>query len=297
MTGSGMTRPGTATIAGICAAAAAALVAFLNPSPAAAQVAGVIPPDHVFEGDYVIVGVGAMAIPSYQGSDDSQIMPAIGAMGEVGGIGFTLRGPSLSLDLVPDRPGQDVRLRFGPQVRLRGNRTGRIGDPVVARLGKLDNVVEAGLRVGVSLDDVLSPADGLAAGISARWDISGKGSGMVVTPSATYLLPVSRAQAFGLLVSAQFVDDRYADYNYSISPAGAQASGLPVYRARGGFQEASVGLATARDLSGDFLDGGLSIGAGVMYSRLFGSAARSPITSIRGSRDQWMFGAGLGYTF
>lgn len=280
-----------------CAAWSVAVATWAIAMPAGAQVAGAIGPDHVFEGDYVIVGVGVLSVPSYEGSDDGRIMPAIGASGEIEGIGFTIRGPSLSLDVMPSKPGQDVRFRFGPQIRLRGNRTGNIGDPVVARLGKLDNVVEAGLRVGVSVDDLLSRADGLSAGVSARWDISGKGSGMVVTPSATYLLPVSRAQAFALLVSAQFVDDRYADYNYSISPAGASASGLPAYRAKGGFQEASVGLATARDLGGDFLDGGLSIGVGVMYSRLFGSAARSPITSIRGSRDQWTFGAGLGYTF
>lgn len=253
--------------------------------------------ESVFDGDYLIVGVGAMSLPSYAGSDNSRIIPAAGATGELGGISFTIRGPSLSLDFLPDRAGSDIGIRFGPQVRLRSNRNGKIGDPVVARLGKLDNVVEAGFRLGASFDDVVSREDSFSVGVSARWDVSGKGSGRVITPSATYLLPISRAQAVGLLASAQFVDRKYADYNYSISAEGAAASGLPAYVAKGGLQEVSVGLATARDLSGDFLDGGFSIGAGLMYSRLYGSAAKSPITSIRGSRNQWIFGGGLAYTF
>lgn len=255
------------------------------------------PDKTVFDGDYAIVGVGVLSAPTYEGSDKNRIIPAAGVSGEVGGIGFTLRGPSLSLDLLKDKPGQKVGLRFGPQVRLRSMRTGKIGDPVVARLGELDNVIEAGVRVGVSFDEVLSKADGLSVGVSARWDVSGKGSGQVITPSATYLLPISRAQAFGFTASAQFTDGKYARYNYAISPEGSAASGLPIYDAKGGLQEISFGVATARDLSGDFLDGGFAVGAGLMYSRLYGSAAKTPITSIRGDRDQWMFGGGVTYTF
>jgi len=256
----------------------------------------ILPDTTVFTGDYVVVGIGAMSVPTYAGSDSGQIIPAAGATGEVSGIGFTLRGPSLSLDLIPDSKGA-VGFRFGPQIRIRSNRHGKIGDPVVARLGELDRVVEGGFRVGVSFDDLLSPADGLSVGVSARWDISGKGSGMVITPSATYLLPVSRAQVVGLITSIQFVDGKYADYNYSISPEGSVASGLPAFNAKGGLHEATIGIATARDLNGDFLDGGFAVGGGVMYSRLFNSAAETPITSIRGSRDQWTFGAGVAYTF
>lgn len=255
------------------------------------------PEKSVFNGDYVVVGIGGMSTPTYEGSNNSRINPAAGATGEVGGVGFTLRGPSLSLDLIKDKPGAKAGFRFGPQIRLRANRHGKIGDPVVAKLGKLDNVVEAGFRVGVHFDEVLSQADGLSVGVSARWDVSGKGSGVVLTPSATYMLPISRAQAIGILASAQFTDGRYSRYNYDVTPEGAIASGLPAYRAKGGFQEATIGIATARDLSGDLLDGGFAIGAGVLYSRLFGAAAKTPITAIRGDRDQWTLGAGLAYSF
>ena len=278
----------------ICSFVGAGTILSFLATPALAQDTAA---KNVFDGDYVVVGAGVLAGPDYKGSNDSHISPGFGAAGEVGGIGFTIRGPSLSTDLISDPPGADVRFRFGPQVRLRSNRSSKVDDPVVAALGKLDRVVEAGFRVGISVDDVLSRKDSLSAGVSARWDISGKHSGMVLSPSATYRLPVSRAQVFGVQLSTQFADGKYADYNYAVSPEGAAASGLPVYNAKGGFHEASLGIATARDLDGDFLNGGFAIGVGAMYSRLFGSAAHTPITSIRGDRDQWVFGAGLSYTF
>jgi outer membrane scaffolding protein for murein synthesis (MipA/OmpV family) len=280
------------------AAPGALALALVFAGPAFAQDAPAIKPERdVFDGDYVIIGGGALALPTYEGSDSTKVVPAFGASGEISGISFTIRGPSLSVDLLPDRPGSDVGFRFGPQIRYRANRNGSVGDPVVARLGKLDAVVEAGFRAGVSVEDLISREDRLNFGVSARWDISGNGSGMIVTPSATYLLPVSRGHAFGALVSAQFMDGDYADYNFGITPAGAAASGLPAFDAKGGFKEISIALATARDFNNNFLDGGFAIGVGAMYSRMFGSAARSPITSIRGSRNQWTFGGGLAYTF
>ena len=33
------------------------------------------------------------------------------------------------------------------------------------------------------------------------------------------------------------------------------------------------------------------------YSRMLGDAADTPFTSVRGSRDQWFLGLGLGFTF
>lgn len=254
-------------------------------------------PDSAFKGDYVILGVGAMSLPNYEGADSSHIIPVVGAMGELGGIGFSIKGPSLALDLIRDKPGAKSGLRFGPQIRYRSNRHRSIGDPVVESLGKLGTTVEAGGRIGGSFEEVLSKHDKLSVGISVRWDISGKGAGRVITPNATYMLPVSRGQVVGLLASAQIMSDKYADYNFAVTPAGSAASGLPVYDARSGLKDMTVGLGTAFDFNGNFLDGGFAVGGGAMYTRLFNSAAESPVTSIRGSRNQWFFAAGLGYTF
>lgn len=251
----------------------------------------------VFDGDYAIVGVGLASLPSYEGSDNARIIPAAGAIGRVGGVGFRIKGPSLATDLVKDPKGAKVGISFGPNIRWAGARGGGVKDPVVARLPKVKATIEAGVSAGLNFKELATKQDSLSVGVGARWDVSGKGGGRIVSASASYLLPVHKAQVFGLQASADFVNRKYARYRYSISAAGSAISGLPAYTGRGGLKEVSFGAFTARDLSGNFLDGGLAAGAGVMYTRLHGSAARTPTTRLRGSRNQWMFGGGLAYSF
>lgn len=251
----------------------------------------------VFDGDYAIVGVGVAGMPTYEGSDRMRAVPGIAAVGRVGGIGFRLRGPSLATDLIDDPEGARIGLRLGPTIRYRSNRKSHIGDEVVARLGTLDDVVEVGVGGGVNFRKVLSRQDNLSLGGGVRWDITGRNGAMTASASVNYLLPLSRAQVIGMHVSGEFMDDDHADYNFTVTPQGSAASGLPAYKAKGGFKELNLGAFTARDLNGNFLDGGFAVGAGAMYSRLYGSAARSPITSERGSRNQWLLAAGVAYTF
>lgn len=250
----------------------------------------------VFDGDFVIIGAGVVAAPSYEGASDMIAIPAAGIAGRIGGVGINPRAAGIALDLVADSDKR-AGITLGPVLRYRTNRSGRIGDPLVARLGKLPGVIEAGLVAGGSFKGVLNPHDSLSISVDLRWDVSGHGSGMIVSPGLSYLTPLSRAQVVGLAISANFIDQRYASYNFSVTPAGAAASGLPVYQAHGGFKDWSIGAFTARDLSGNFLDGGLAIAVGVLYSQLHGSAAETPLTSLRGRRNQWLAGGGLAYVF
>ena len=82
-----------------------------------------------------------------------------------------------------------------------------------------------------------------------------------------------------------------------MTPAGSAASGLPVYRAKGGWKNWNSRFVAAYDLDGDLRNGGWAVGAAVSYTRLRGSAAKTPITALRGSRDQWLGALGLAYTF
>lgn len=275
--------------------------------PAAAQEVVPVPPaplpaeaseSSAFSGDFLIVGAGAAVVPSYEGSNDLRVIPAGAVAGRIGGIGINARAFGIALDVIPDstRTG-GIGFTLGPVLRYRTNRSGKIVDEVVAKLGKLDGVVEAGVVVGIDAKKVLNPYDSLSFSVDLRWDVSGKGSGLIVAPGVSYLTPVSRGIAVGGALNASFIDDRYADYNFSISPAGSLASGLPAYTASGGLKDVGVGAFAAFDLNGDFLDGGPAVGLGAMYSRLFNSAAETPITSVRGSRDQVVFGAAAGYTF
>ncbi|MCW1430330.1 MipA/OmpV family protein [Novosphingobium sp. JCM 18896] len=251
----------------------------------------------VFDGDFLVVAAGAVSMPSYEGSDNRSITPAGGVFGRIAGVGINPRAAGLALDFIPDQKGERLSFNLGPVARYRANRTGSIKDPVVAQLGKLDGVIEGGVAAGFSLKGVLTAFDRISVGADVRWDISGKGGGRVIAPGMTYFTPVSKGQVIGARVGAEFVDRKYAQYNYGIDAAGSAASGLPQYQGRGGFKEWNVGAFTAIDLSGNFLDGGFALGVGAQYSRLQGSAAETPITAIRGKRGQFFVGGGLAYTF
>jgi len=251
----------------------------------------------VFDGDYLTAGIGVAAGPSYEGSDNYTISPLPVILGSFRGVDFQPRGPGVAFDVIPDQKGAKVDFIFGPVVRARFDRQNSIKDPVVRSLGKLDVAVEIGPVAGIQVNRVLNPYDSLTAQVDMRWDVAGAHDGMVVYPSLTYFTPLSRGVASSLTISAEHVDDDYADYYYSISPAGSVASGLPTFAAGGGWKNVGATMLTGIDLDGDITNGGFSLIFLGSYSRMLGDPKRSPVTSIRGSADQWFGAVGVGYTF
>lgn len=261
------------------------------------DVAPMPPGESVFDGDYLTAGIGVAVGSSYEGSDNYTISPLPVVIGSFAGVDFQPRGPGIAFDFIPDQKGAKVDFILGPVVRARFDRQNSIKDPVVSSLGKLDFALEVGPFAGVQVNRVLHPYDSLTAQVDVRWDVAGAHDGMVVFPSLTYFTPLSRGVITSLAISAEYVDDNYADYYFSISPAGSAVSGLPGFTATSGWKNAGVTMLTAVDLDGDATNGGFGLIFLGGYSRLLGDPKRSPITSIRGSANQWFGAVGVGYTF
>jgi outer membrane protein len=274
-------------------ALAAALAAICSFTPAQAQDAA---EDSVYTGDYLMVGVGGLYGPSYDGSDDYVIDPVPVVQGRLLGIGINARPSGLSLDVIND-PGRTVSFSLGPSARLRSNRVVHIKDPVVESLGKLKRALEVGASAGVSFNQLLNPYDSLSLGAEARWDINGAHGGMALGPTLSYQTPVSRGIAVMVQTDAEWADDDFMDYYFSVTPAGSAVSGLPAFQAKGGWRKVRGSAILGFDLDGNLANGGLIAGLFGSYERLLGDAAASPIVSIRGSRDQWLGGLGLGFVF
>lgn len=253
-------------------------------------------PDTVYDDNWISIGFGVALGPSYDGSDDYVLSPAPLVQGKVAGVGISPRPAGLALDFIPDR-GDGPNIAFGPSVRLRNDRADQIKDEVVKLAGKLDRAVELGVATGISFPKVLNPYDSLSLNLDARWDVAGAHDGMVIEPGVTYFTPLSRGTAASLSIGAEFVDDNYADYYYSVSPQQSLDSGLPEFSAKGGLNSFGTNLLLAFDLDGDLQNGGLAIVAVGGYSRLVGDAKDTPYTSIRGSADQFFGALGIGYTF
>ena len=270
-------------------------------APAVGPVADAPPADDpfagsVYDGDWLSVGIGAGLVPSYTGSDDYVFFPLPVVQGQLGGIGISPRPAGLALDFVP-APEEGVDIDLGLAVRLRNARADQIEDPVVELAGELDRAFEVGPTAGIGLSGVLNPYDSLSFNLDARWDVAGAHDGFVIDPSVTYFTPLSRGMAASISVGAEYADDDFNDYYFSVDAAQSLASGLPQFQADGGFNSLGVNLLLGVDFDGDLANGGLAGFAIAGYSRLLGDAKDTPYTSVRGSADQFLGGVGIGFTF
>lgn len=251
----------------------------------------------VFNRDHLTVGVGAVYGPSYDGSDDYVVSPIPLVQGRVWGVRLNPRAGGVALDVIPDADDARVGFALGPVVTASFNRNRQIKDPVVRAAGKLDMALEVGASAGVSFYKVLNGYDALTFGADVKRDVAGAYDGFTVSPSVSYVTPVSKAVLVTLSAGARHVDDKYARYYYGVTPGQSAASGLPVYGAKGGWDSVNAGALVGWDLSGDLRDGGFALFALGNYSRMLNDGKDTPYTAIRGTADQWMAAGGVAYTF
>lgn len=274
-------------------------VAMFAAAPAAAQTAisgsDAPLPDPNDQSDTFTVALGGAALPDYEGSDDYRLIPAAALRGRVSGISFFTRGAYLYADVVP-RGSTALEWDVGPIIGARFNRHGKIKDPMVKLLPNRKVAIEAGGFVGLTYHGLTNPYDALSVRVDVVKDIAGAHGSTVITPTIDFGTPLSRHTYVGLSASADWVGNGYADYYYSITPDDALASGLPVYRANGGFKDWKITAIANQSLTGDLL-GGWSLFGVASFTRLTGDFKRSPIVSQRGSAGQWLGAAGIAYTF
>ena len=280
-------------------ASAAALFAAV---PAVAQTsasAPATPADIDLGKDTITVGAAAAYVPDYDGANHHRVVPAPLITGSFKGRSFTVIGNQAMVNLIKPEPGPTWNLQLGPIAVVNFNRTSNknINDPRVARLPERSTAIELGGFVGLSKTGVVtSPYDQLTFITSVRHDVTGKNDSYVVTPSLTYLTPLSLKAAVVLIASGSYVGTKYARYYYGVSAADSRASGLPVFNASHDWSNYMVGGLATYSLTGNLLHG-FKLIAGGTYSREVGVAARTPLTSIAGNRNQFIGAAGVAYTF
>ncbi len=280
-----------------------AVVGLVVATPALAQQAkDDAPPPAISQADldrdYITIGGGVGYFPSYEGSNDYIAIPIGAVRGRYKGFNFASRGLELSADLIRDHASSGVNLELGPVVALNLNRTNRIVDPRVRALGELGTSFEVGGYAGISKTGVITSAyDTIGVRVGYVRDVTSVHDSYVITPSITYGTPLSRRAYVALVGAAEIVGDRYARTYFSVDAPGSARSGLPVFaNPRGGLKNYTGSILANYALTGD-LTHGLGLFALGSYSRLQGDFARSPLTSVAGSPNQWYGAIGIGYTF
>jgi MipA family protein len=247
--------------------------------------------------DRLSIGIGVLAVPDYEGSDDYLFTPAAGALARIDGHLIAVRGASLSFDIVPEYPGRKAKWIIAPLVGLRLDRIETPKDPVVRLLRKRKVALEAGGVLGYTMNGVLtSPYDSLTVRVTASADIGTVHRGWQVSPSVEYLMPVSKRALLGASLSADIVGSHFARFYYGVGTRASAVSGLPEFRPEGGLKSVTVGLTGAHALGPDIRKG-FVIGGIVGYSRILRPFANSPLVATRGNANQFYATVGLGYTF
>lgn len=235
---------------------------------------GVARDDRGWRGSLTL-GVGLE--PDYEGADEYEVIPVPMSRLEWGGFGFYSRGTQALFDVLP----QD-RLIGGPVFNYRFGRDD-VEDAQVDALPDIDDAVELGLFFGAKLPTGDDPRELFVPTVTFLHDVSGSHDGWLATGDVSNTFVLLRPLALELGGSVTYASEDYQQTYFGIGPSGAATSGLAEYSPGGGFRD--VSLRATLDL---YLSETWSLGPTLVYKRLLGDAADSPVVEDAGSANQFI---------
>lgn len=227
----------------------------------------------------VRVGLGAQLRPKYTGADVTSVAPLFDVSFAHGTEPFSFSAPD-------DRPSiallSSNGFSLGPSANLTARRKASdVGAPV----GDVKRTIEVGAFAQYYWNDSFRLRAELLKGVNGH-------EGLVGTIGADKVWRDGDRYVFSIGPRVLYSDARFQRAYFGVTPAASLASGLPVYRPRGGIYGVAVASGLNYSLSKRWGLFGFA-----RYERLVGDAARSPIVRQFGSRNQLSSGIGLNYTF
>lgn len=234
-----------------------------------------------------IVGAGVGGYPDYMGSNDYTFGAAPLMQVYFSGNRYaSLIGNELRVNLL-----NDAHWRVGPSVIYRFGRKS-VDDDVVNRVHELDDSLALGGFAGYLWHERSEPFKTLGITASFQTDVTNTGTGWTGNAQVYGTYPISRPLILTGGLGSTYASSTYMHSYFDVTPQDTMTSGLRAYSAGDGFRDNRGWVGTIINLTSDW-----HILTSIMYSRLMDEAGDSPIVSDRGSRDQWIYGAGLLYSW
>ena len=269
----------------LCSAIAAALVIFSAGRPAVAQTTGsAIEVPGVR--NFVAAAVGV--VPDYLGSDDYTFGAAPAGVIRFGDTDRYVRllVTDVNVNLI-DSPNWS----FGPAINYRLGRSD-VDDKAVDKMRDIDGTVEVGAFGGwtwVGQDD---PRHRFSVGTEVLFDVGDEHDGYVISGSVRYYKPVARPLTLSFGAALTYGSGDYMDTYFGVNAGNVGSSGLSAFKADSGLRDVRVPLMAIFSFSENW-----HLSGGVVYTRLLGDAADSPVVDDRGSKDQIFAGLGIAYAW
>lgn len=232
-------------------------------------------------------GLGIGVYPDYLGSDDGAVGVAPLARLSLGGERFVrVIVNEIRVNLL-----DDPNWRLGPVGLWRFGRDD-VDDKVVRKVHEIDQSFSLGLFGGYVWRDATEARRQVGVGGWALGDVTGAYDGWTAGLNAYAMQPVAPQVTLAGGAAFTYGSGNYMDEYFGVTPLDSIASGLPVYSAGAGMRDVRGWGTAIYHLTPQW-----HLGAGVMYSRLVGDAADSPLVDDRGSRNQWVYGVGALYAW
>lgn len=263
----------------------AAMSALLSLSCATGAHAQMQRPD---DGWYVRLGTFGFVMPEYEGSDHYKVRP-VPDVEITYDDRFFLSREGLGANLLTTD-----NLTVGAALAFDGGRKSSkdkalfgyrdVGDTAIGRVFAEYTIDRLMLSADVATDLLGDGHKGTEATLSATWAFNPVGRTMVLFgPSLTW-------------ASDDYMHSYFSTTVDRLAPAGPTQLVRPGsragYKAEAGFKNAGLTAIAIHPLNDNW-----SVTGFAGYSRLLGDAADSPFVKDNGSRDQFMGGLGLSYTF
>jgi outer membrane protein len=231
------------------------------------------------------LGLGAVAFPDYQGSQDYTAAPLWNVRAQNLYHPDTyaqLFGPIFTSNLLPDS-----HFRLGPMAQYIRKR-GSVDNNKVDDMENVDPSFMLGAILGY--DFKLGEQRNLALDFLGRQDVANS-NGFLGTLQATYRMPLGESWRTSLGVETTWASSDYMSSYFGVSSGDASRSGLDEYDADEGFKDVGANLSLSYLITPHWDVTG--IGA---YRRLLNDAEDSPVTE-EGSANQWYGGLLFNYHF
>ncbi len=182
-------------------------------------------------------------------------------------------------------------LRFGPTVQLRLGRS-NVSDRAVRQLPSIGKSLEAGVFGGLEFVDPDDPRKRVKFDLRIQQDVTSEHDGWLASGGVQGWYPVAELAEVGLALGTTYGSHDYMSTFFDVRSQDSAQSGLSSYSADAGFRDVRLTLGAMVPVTEHWL-----VGVGVMFMRLVGDAADSPIVDDRGSPNQVSGGLGVAYAW
>jgi outer membrane protein len=227
-------------------------------------------------------------VPDYLGSDDYRFGAA--PMGVIR-FGDTNRYARLVVTDLNINIIDHENWSFGPAVNWRFGRSD-VDDKAVDDMRDIDGTLEVGAFGGWTWVSEADPRHRFAVGTEFLYDALGEHDGYLISGSVRYFQPVARPLTLSIGASLTYGSNDYMETYFGVDAGNVGSSGLGAFDADGGFRDVRVPLVAILSFSEKW-----HVAGGVIYSRLLGDAADSPVVDKRGSKNQFFAGLGIAYAW